>query len=366
MNRRLLAATTLAALAAPSIAWSQGVCRSDDNRVRIEDARNRIFTARPDRADYEGAERGLRFAARDCPTDPEVNGLMGLALLGMQSYVLAEQHLQRAEGFHDLNPAWWRDNGPVVVARLAQLRQTLGSLLVTADAPGALAHLPDDRIIALPMRVPVRITAGRFTLRITAPGREPAALETDVAVDEVARVTATLLPTEAPTTTPAPVVARVTDALPPPRPVTESRTPSPWRTVGWITAGVGAASVVAGAIAWASTSAQHTRGVEATASTPGAWGSWARYSAEIDSRDGATLCDRASRDRTADALAVQDLCAENQQSRTTAWVFSALGAALLGGGIATALLAPDRVEHTTPQVSATLGSSPRLTVEVAF
>lgn len=169
---------------------------SEGDRVRVEDARNRIFIERCYHVDYEGAERGLRFAARNCPTDPEVNGSSASRSSGCRATAPAEEHLQRAEGFHDLHPTWWRENGPVVIARLTQLRQTLGSLMVTADAPDARLELPDGRTVSLPMRVPVRVAAGRFTIRVTAPGREPSSDRDDVAANEVANVTAALTPAE--------------------------------------------------------------------------------------------------------------------------------------------------------------------------
>ncbi len=363
MRHTTLAAWTLMALASPTLAWSQSRCATDENRVRIEDARNRIFTDRPDRVDYEGAERGLRFAARDCPTDPEVNGLMGLALLGMQSYVLAEQHLQRAENFHDENPTWWRQNGAVVTARLAMLRQTLGSLLVTVDAPDAVLHLADERVVALPMRLPVRVPAGRFTLRITAPGREPRTLETEIEPDRVARLSASLAP--------IPSAAPEVRVMPAERvlvPVHVERRASPWRTVGWISAGVGAAALIVGAVEWSVSNSQQSQAFASNADSPGAWGAWARYSYLRGSPDASTVCDYAGRDPSADALSVRDLCAENQRTRTAAWVLSAVGAVLLGGGLATALLAPERTTETTPsaRVTASVGSSPRVSLEVRF
>ncbi len=330
MTRTALIASTLVALALPSRAGAQTLCMGEGDRVRVEDARNRIFIERPDHVDYEGAERGLRFAARNCPTDPEVNGLLGLALLGMQSYALAEEHLQRAEGFHDLHPTWWRENGPVVIARLTQLRQTLGSLMVTADAPDARLELPDGRTVSLPMRVPVRVAAGRFTIRVTAPGREPSSIETDVAANEVANVTATLTPaedhTEVRTETPrseAPRGERVVERVMVPVLVPELRRESPWRTVGWITASVGAVSLVSGVTALASVSAHQNRDVDGRLEPMG-------------------------------------------DSAAVAWVFTALGAVLVGGGVATVLLAPDHVEEPAPRVTASLGSSPRVSLEVPF
>lgn len=330
MTRTTLIASTLAALALPSLAGAQTLCLSEGDRVRVEDARNRIFIERPDRVDYEGAERGLRFAARNCPTDPEVNGLLGLALLGMQSYALAEEHLQRSEGFHDLHPTWWRENGPVVIARLTQLRQTLGSLMVTADAPDARLELPDGRTVSLPMRVPVRVAAGRFTIRVTAPGREAASIETDVAANEVANVTATLPPadehagvhSEAPRSD-APRVERVVERVMVPVLVPELRRESPWRTVGWITASVGAVSLVSGVTALASVSAHQNRDVDGRLEPTG-------------------------------------------DSASVAWVFTALGAVLVGGGVATVLLAPDHVEEPAARVTASLGASPRVSLEVPF
>lgn len=326
MTRTALIASTLVALTLPSLAGAQTLCMSEGDRVRVEDARNRIFIERPDHVDYEGAERGLRFAARNCPTDPEVNGLLGLALLGMQSYALAEEHLQRAEGFHDLHPTWWRENGPVVIARLTQLRQTLGSLMVTADAPDARLELPDGRTVLLPMRVPVRVAAGRFTIRVTAPGREPSSIETDVAANEVANVTAALTPTEDHTETPrseAPRGERVVERVMVPVLVPELRRESPWRTVGWITASVGAVSLVSGVTALASVSAHQNRDVDGRLEPMG-------------------------------------------DSAAVAWVFTALGAVLVGGGVATVLLAPDHVEEPAPRVTASLGSSPRVSLEVPF
>ena len=364
-------AATLALCAAlgasiPAAAGAQPRCSSDDNRARIEDAQSRIFT-RPASVDYEGAERGLRFAMRECPTDPEVNGLMGLALLGMQSYVLAEQHLQTAMTFRDLDLAWWRENGSVVTARLTQLRQTLGSVLVTADVAGAVLHLPDERAVVLPMREPVRVPAGRFSLRVTAGGRDDVTREVEVSPDAVERVDVSL-PARAVTAPEAHAPAAVIAAPPPVVEARDDRGGSPWRTIGWVTAGFGAAAVIAGAVQWANSDAQLERAVTATAETPGAWGAWARYSYALDTRDGATLCERAAGHASADARTVQDLCAENQQARTMAWAFSALGVALLGGGAVMALVSSDggRDERPAPRVSASLGPSPRVSLEVPF
>ncbi len=349
----------------PAVAAAQARCASDDNRARIEDAQSRIFT-RPESVDYEGAERGLRFAMRECPTDPEVNGLMGLALLGMQSYVLAEQHLQTAMTFRDLDAAWWRENGAVVTARLTQLRQTLGSVMVTADVAGAVLHLPDERAVVLPMRDPVRVPAGRFSLRVTAEGREDLSREVAVSPGGVERVSVALAPRAAAEVA-APVAVPPSEALR--VEVREVRgESSPWRTVGWVTAGFGAAAMIAGAVQWANTDAQSQRAVSATAATPGAWGAWARYSYAVDSRDGATVCERASAATSLDARAVQDLCADNQQARVMAWAFSALGVALVGGGAVMALVASDgsREERPAPRLTATWGASPRVSLEVPF
>ncbi len=352
----------------PAVAGAQPRCSSDDNRARIEDAQSRIFT-RPASVDYEGAERGLRFAMRECPTDPEVNGLMGLALLGMQSYVLAEQHMQTAMTFRDLDPAWWRENGAVVTARLTQLRQTLGSIMVSADVAGAVLHLPDERAVVLPLREPVRVPAGRFSLRVTAAGREDLSREVEVSPDGVERVSVTLTPRAAPEAAPqasAPAAAPPREATP--VAVREVPGASPWRTIGWVTAGFGAAAVIAGAVQWANSDAQLERAVTANAETPGAWGAWARYSYAVDARDGSTVCERASVGASADARTVQDLCADNQQARTMAWAFSALGVALLGGGALMALVSSDgaREERPAPRLSATLGPRPSVSLEVPF
>jgi len=343
--RRLAVGHAVALLCAlPATSWAQRAC--DDERDRIEDAVNRF---RED--DFEGAERGLTFAIRSCPTDPSIVGLLGLAQSRTGHLVEAERHLQAA--LASARHPWIVENRPVLERRLGELQGSLGSLMVTANARDAVLLLPDERRVVLPMSTPVRVQSGSFTLRVSAAGHHEATREVEVAPRAVRRERFELAPAATPDApAPTPSVLYLRDQ----RTVTHEVTP--WRTVGLVTAGVGAALAVAGVVQFARSAAQGAATRDASAADGGRYGAWATwrqgYGADVTADELCAAADGASSGSVDVLSQVRGLCADNATTRATALVFTLLGAALTGTGVAVAALAGDRarVETSAPRVVA--------------
>jgi hypothetical protein len=341
---RAAALALLVASMLPTAAWAQSAC--DDERDRIEDAINRF---RED--DFEGAERGLSFALRSCPTDPSVVGLLGLAQSRTGHLVEAERNLQAA--LASARHPWIIENRPVLERRLTELQASLGSLVVTANAPDAVLLLPDERRVVLPTTTPLRVQAGSFTLRVSAAGHREATREIEVTPQAVRRERFDLAPAPGrPSATPAVVYLRDDHTV--------TRETTPWRTVGLVTAGVGAALVVAGVVQFARSAEQGAATREATVGDGGRYGAWATwrqgFGADVTADE---LC-AAANGATAgsvDVLAqVRSLCEDNATTRATALVFTLVGAALTGTGVAVAALAGERSREET--------SAPRVVARV--
>ncbi len=342
------AAVALAlALTLPAAARAQAVCAGE--RDRLEDALNRF---RAD--DYEGAERGLTFALRTCPTDPALVGLLGLAQSRTGHLVEAERHLQVA--LAGARHPWVTENRAVLERRLAELQDRLGSVVVTADAPDAVLVLPDERRVVLPSATPIRVQAGAFTLRVAAAGRRMATREVEVAPRAVRREHFALPP--------APGAPEAVSA-PSPQSIrylrderTVTRTTTPWRTVGLVTAGVGAALAVAGVVQFARSIEQGAATRDASPTDGGRYGAWATwrqgFAADASSQQ---LCDAAGRATAGDPGVISEvraLCYDNAATRATALAFTVAGALLTGAGVAVAALAGERsaVETSAPRVVA--------------
>jgi hypothetical protein len=346
---RRIAASVAAALlcALPATSWAQRAC--DAERDRIEDAINRF---RED--DFEGAERGLTFASRSCPTDPSIEGVLGLAPSRTGHLVEAERHLQAA--LASARHPWIVENRPVLERRLGELQGRLGSLMVTADARDAVLLLPDERRVVLPMSTPVRVQAGSFTLRVSAAGHREATREVEVAPGAVRRERFDLAPSVTPDAPAAAATPPSVLYLRDQRTVTHESTP--WRTVGLVTAGVGAALAVAGVVQFARSASQGAATRDASPTDGGRYGAWATwrqgFGADATADELCAAADGASSGSVDVLSQVRGLCADNATTRATALMFTLLGAALTGTGVAVAARAGDRarVETSAPRVVA--------------
>ena len=354
MMRRGVLALALTALPAAASA-QQAPCASE--RDRLEDAINRF-----QENDFEGAERGLTFALRSCPTDASVEGLLGLAQSRTGHLVEAERHLQAALS-NARNP-WIIENRPVLERRLAELQPQLGSVMVSANVAGATVVLPDERRVLLPMRTPERVLAGEFTLRVIADGYTEASRELRVAPQGVAQTRVELTP--APRAAPTPTLAATRLLV---------RETSPVRTAGWVTAGVGAALVAAGIVQFARSLGQQSAAASAMPGVNGDYGAWATYRQGFaDNVTADTMCDTARAgnpmNASAEVLAsARSLCEENATTRLTAWVFTVAGALVAGTGLTMAVLAGERTteDRLVPRLTARLSpGSQGLSLMVPF
>jgi hypothetical protein len=316
-----------------TLANAQARCTDEGSANLIDDARNSIFT-RSANTDYEVAARNLRRALQQCPNDPEVHALLGIALLGMQDFVPAEVHLQAALTWHR-DDAWWRGNRAFVEAQLTQLRTRLGSLVVTTQAPGAILHLGDTRNVVLPTTEPIRVNTGHFTLRLSAAGFEDMTREVEVNPEQVTRIQVEMTPQPAPTPT---TIVRVREST-----LREVRSPSALRVTGYSMFSVGVVSSAVGIWQWFASSDQMERARDATGASPEPYGAWARFSVSrgVSSVEGA--CELAASPSDVTSAQVNSLCSDNQRTKVMAWIFTVAGVALVGGGAALAIVARDPI-----------------------
>lgn len=336
-----LSLTLSLGLALPWVAYGQAVCASEHDR--LEDALHRL---RED--DFEGAERALLRALRSCPTEPALLGLLGLAQSRTGHLVDAEGHLQAA--LASPQHFWIAANRGVLEHRLEELQDRLGSLVVTANVPEAVLVLPDERRLVLPLTAPVRVPAGNFTVRVHAPGYREVVRDVEVIRRSVRQEHFELQRRDE--TPLAPALRYLRDER------TVTHAPSPWRTVGVATAGVGAALLVAGAV-------QLARSIEQGAATQnaspfdsgryGAWATWRQgFAADATADELCAAAQSATAGHPGIVSEVRALCSDNATTRATAIAFGIAGVLLTGAGVTLAALAGERVtvETSTPRVLA--------------
>jgi hypothetical protein len=146
------------------------------------------------------------------------------------------RHLGRNVEAAEVYESYLRDPGGEP-ARAEDLRRILreidlvvGHLEIAASEEGAQVRLDDKQIVGFKNGKKVRVEPGEHTLTAEHPGFAPAVRTVRVAAGQELRVVLDF-------------------TRPPERRVVVERPPSPLRTAGWVTGGIGAAGIVAGGAA---------------------------------------------------------------------------------------------------------------------
>lgn len=171
--------------------------------------------------------------------DPSVGTLFNLAVCEEARGRIAQawQHFAQAEGqlpADDQRRTYAAERVAALAARLPRLTITL-----PGGAPAGLAVSRDGIVVAAGgFGVPLPTPPGRHEIVVSAPGRPDRKIEVVLAEAESKTVIAE----------PNAVASAPAPWTPPPGEATTPRR-SPWRTVGWVSLGVGAAGLALGAVA---------------------------------------------------------------------------------------------------------------------
>ncbi len=341
--------------AAPS-ARAQSACA--DAQSRLDRARPLMFGTAPD---FPLAARILREAFALCPSDRLLEAHYGLALSQSDAPLDAEVHLQRVLvamssqnlGLTERERSWVVERRAALEESLRLVQGRLGSLrVVVRDGVQATLEIDNGSRVALPSADPVRVLAGDVTFTVRAPGHVPVTRVVHVEHDDVTvqEITLDAEPPPAPVAAPAPVVLRVPEVL--------HRTvrPSPMRTAGWITAGVGAASLVAGVGVWIATAldADRVRGATLSSADPDLR-AWANVSYAMGGAgDPCTSTAGSVEDRNT----VRQLCAQNDTMRAFAYGLGIAGLAATATGLVLALTSHDRIEERRERLTVSVAATP--------
>jgi hypothetical protein len=165
--------------------------------------------------------RALPFfqKAHELARTPRTEAQLGLAELAAGYYLEAEQHLAAALELPK-HPFVASNKAPLAKA-LADARAQIGEVVVEGEPPGAAVKVNGRAVGVLPLAAPIRMSAGRADIELTADGHKTGARSVVVRGRERQRVTMSLekLPAVAPVAPVAPqaaVAAPVTAAVTPP------------------------------------------------------------------------------------------------------------------------------------------------------
>lgn len=224
--RRAIVAGAFAALVVT--AWSAPAHADDEDDARAAMMRGIAAFGRGQAdaalAEYEAAKK----------LAPKANAPYRYAA---EALVALGRHAEAVENLE----AYLRKNASVsdaqeVREKIARIKADFypARLAIHADAPDAIV-LVDDELKGAPRTIELR--PGRHHIEVRAPGRASATQDVMLVGDRDATLVLTLSPEDTPPATHVIV------------PETSVQTfPTPWRTLGWVGVGLGAAAVVTGAV----------------------------------------------------------------------------------------------------------------------
>ena len=304
---RMMNRYSLALLFASLGMLSSGVARAQPRACSDGEVTAQIERALADRRAgraLPGYDR-LNSLWQRCPS-PRVRAQLAMAEQGLLRWSDAYVHLQ--EALASLQDSWVSAHRDTLEGALREIQRHLPSLAPQTNVPGAVLIVDGVRVGALPLEAPHPLPSGHATIELTAPGHQPLRRVVSLAEDEVFREMLTL--------------ERVPAVLAPP---SRAR-----QVTGWTFVGVGAVLGALGvwqALLWSS---QGTETADATESSPGALGAWARFDRVVNPGDltPTQVCERAQSSSSPDATGARELCDESTTHSAMALGFGIGGAAL--------------------------------------
>lgn len=339
-------------------AQSNAACRDREVERRIQQA----VELRRDSMELPGYQI-LRDLYQRCPS-PRVLTQLALAEHGLERWRDAYVHLEEALTHTD--DAWVTARRTVLAGALAEAADHLPRVNPQCDVEGAEVRINGERVGELPLPHPVVVPNSHATVEVFLPGYvpirreitvEPGLVWTESLHLEPERTTAT--PTDA--HVPATTEPRTTVESPVPReavvepPRVQGHSGSTQRVIGWGLIGLGVASW--GIAVWQGVTSlgQNNQARDATATTPGEYGAWARFNGEVNangSLNASQVCDAAQSSMSVNSGDVRGLCSSNSTTGVITYAADIAGLVLVGGGIAAVLTAPSnrpqRAWHMSP------------------
>ncbi len=242
-----------------------------------------------------------------------------------------------------------------VNARVARVRVTVAP----ESAAGTRVRVNGRDVPSASWGVALPTLPGDVVVEAERPARTPLRRSYLVAAGASREVTiswAEDLPGAAPA---APVIAAPAHVAAPPS--------TPLRVLGWVTAGLGVASVVVGVVEWSRTRDQSVLTLNSSDTDGQAWTRYVNAVNPARARSLDEVCDQAGRDAVTsrDAAFSYNLCGSNASARAMAWGFGLGGVALMAAGAAVLALSYASGGHVeaAPVVSAGYGGA---TLRVRF
>ncbi|MCA9595744.1 MAG: PEGA domain-containing protein [Myxococcales bacterium] len=202
-----------------------------------------------DDGDFEQALKAAR-AAYEATKSPNAHLYIARALRELGR--LDEAHREMAKTFDEATTLAQSEKKYVptrdaAAAELALLDKKVGKLVVAlADPPdGAEVELNGRKLAQKELGVPLAVMPGKMTVRASAPGMQNAERSVTVAAGATETVAIALDETET-----APV-------KPKPEPKPETKSATPWRSIGFVSAGVGVAGIAVFAVAGTMAKSKH-------------------------------------------------------------------------------------------------------------
>lgn len=328
----------------------------------------------------------LRDLYQRCP-GPEVLGQMGLAEHALGRWRDAYVHLTGALTHPD--DPWIREHRTDIETLLTSIGAHLPRIDPRSNVEGAELRVEGEPVGTLPLEHPFVLPDGRATIEVFHPGYAPVRREITAAPESVWReeVTLTRSPpargteyatpttTRPPEGTPAHDTTTTVDVEPTSLRAVPHEEPragrgTAQRVVGWSLVGLGAIAVGIGVWQALASSSQSADSQNATPTTPGEFGAWARFEDEVNANrtlSASDVCDRAQSSMSLNAGDVRSLCSSNDTHKLLGFALGIGGAAFVGAGLATVLTAPSsrpaRAWNAAPWVT---GSVQGAALEIRF
>lgn len=171
--------------------------------------------------------------------DPALHYNRGSALEKVGDFPAA---LDALEKFADTAPPALKARVPNLEGRMKEIAQKIATVVIRCSVEGASVTIRGHAEGNTPLPNPVRTSAGDATIDVAAPGYAPFHKEVTLAGGETIAIEAELVK-EQPAPPPRPPVE---DTTPPPPPDTGAGGGGAWKTVGFLSGGVGLASLGVG------------------------------------------------------------------------------------------------------------------------
>lgn len=131
-------------------------------------------------------------AARARSTAPRVTAQLALALQANGRWVEAEAQMELA--LRATEDPWVTRHRAVLEEARREIARHVGALFVGGNVDGAEVRVDGAGVASLPMREPVRVTAGSAVLEVRAAGYAPVSRRIDVRPRAITREVVRLLP----------------------------------------------------------------------------------------------------------------------------------------------------------------------------